>query len=439
MPASDTTTITIIKETASLTQKGFGTLLIAAYHTVFANRVKLYTSLKEMTDDGFVATDPAYLAASALLSQNPNVKNFKVGRRDSAPTQAHTLTVTAAKEIDYTVTINGTAFTYTGQPADAVEDIGAGLVAAINGGSEPVTAADNLDGTFDLTADVAGALYTLAVSDEAKEGLLEVQNTTTDPGLAADLTAMETEDDEWYGFVIDSQSQAEIEVAATWAEARVKLFGAGTADSEVLDSGVTDDVASNLKTSTYNRSFLFWHAKAEDYIAAAMFGDLFPRTPGSMTAAHKILESVAIDKLTGAQQSALEGKNCNYYVAQHGRGNTFWGYAASGEWIDTTHGDDETQSLLEVGIFGLLAANDKVPFTNQGAGAVGGVIEGVLRRKERENFLAPESTVVTVPDVDDDTQVSATDKTNRLLPAVTASAKYAGAIHKVTLEVRLSA
>jgi hypothetical protein len=438
MPASDTTVINIIKETASLTKVGFGTLMIVAYHTKFANRSKSYGSLSELVTDGFAVTDPVYLAAQALLSQNPRVRTFKVGRRALAPTQAHIVTCTAKNSTLYTVKLNGTAFTFTSDANATDEEVAAGLVAAINLGSVPVTAADNLDGTFDLTGDVPGAIYTLEVSDGAMEGLLEVKNTTTDPGIATDLNAIVTEDDAWYGFVLDSNGQAEIEAAAAWAEARIKLFGASTADSDVLDSGASTDVASELAGDELVRTFLWWHAKPEQYIAAAIFGKLFPRIPGSITLAHKQLSGITVDKLTSGQQSTLEDKSANYYISQHGRGNTFWGYTPGGEWVDITHGNDELQSLLEQEIFGYLASNEKVEYTNQGAGGIGGVIEGVLRRKEREKFLVRDSTVVTVPDVDDPAQVSSVDKTNRLLPNVQASARYAGAVHKVNLDVRLS-
>lgn len=438
MPATDTTVINIIKETASLTKVGFGTLLIAAYHKKWPNRVKAYSTLGELTTDGFTPSDPVYRAAQALLSQNPRVRSFKVGRREKAPTQKHLLSFVAKDDTKYTVELNGTAFSFDSDSDATADEIAAGLESAINGGGEDVTATDNNDGTLSLAADNPGELYTLAVYDDAQEGLIDVENTTEDPGLTDDLDAIEAEDGAWYGFVLDSNSHEEIEAAAGWAEARTKLFGASTADSAALSSLSTTDVAADLQSSSYERTHLWWHAKPEEYIAAAVFGKLFPQIPGSMTLAHKQLAGVTVDKLQSVEQAALEAKKCNYYLSQHGRGNTFWGYTPSGEWIDITHGNDELQSLLEIEIYGYLASRDKVEYTNQGAGGIAAVIEGVLRRKEREKFLVRDSSVVTMPDVDDPSQVSSIDKTNRLLPNIQASAKYAGAVHKVTLDVRLS-
>lgn len=73
----------------------------------------------------------------------------------------------------YEITINTTTFSYTSDGTATAEEIVAGLIADIAGGSEPVTTVDNLDGTgriyatdgrtsFDLTLDINLALDSLA-------------------------------------------------------------------------------------------------------------------------------------------------------------------------------------------------------------------------------------------------------------------------------------
>ena len=54
---------------------------------------------------------------------------------------------------DYDVIINGITFTYTSDGDATAEEIAAGLVGQITAGSEPVTATDNLDGTFTVESD----------------------------------------------------------------------------------------------------------------------------------------------------------------------------------------------------------------------------------------------------------------------------------------------
>lgn len=77
--------------------------------------------------------------------------------------------LTATSGVEYKVTINGTDFTKTAGGGDTVLTIATALVTDINLGSEPVTAVDNNDGTFGLTADkvdTVRTVYILAVSDD---------------------------------------------------------------------------------------------------------------------------------------------------------------------------------------------------------------------------------------------------------------------------------
>lgn len=72
------------------------------------------------------------------------------------------ITVTAANSTLYTVTINGTAFSDTSDADATKAEIVDLLVAAINAGTEPVTAIDGGDDLF-LQADVGGVDFTLTV------------------------------------------------------------------------------------------------------------------------------------------------------------------------------------------------------------------------------------------------------------------------------------
>lgn len=47
-------------------------------------RSRIYASLADMKADGWTTSDVPYLYAASLLSQNPNVQYFVIGRRDSA-------------------------------------------------------------------------------------------------------------------------------------------------------------------------------------------------------------------------------------------------------------------------------------------------------------------------------------------------------------------
>ena len=87
-------TVNIDRNTTTPTQAGFGTPLLLAYFStsIFPERVRTYSTLTGLTDDGFATTSPVYVAASDLLAQNPSPPSFKVGRKALPATQVVTLT-----------------------------------------------------------------------------------------------------------------------------------------------------------------------------------------------------------------------------------------------------------------------------------------------------------------------------------------------------------
>jgi len=76
--------------------------------------------------------------------------------------QVDEITITVANNTSYTITINGTNFTYTSD-ADATNDeIVSGLISTINGGNEPITASGTT--TVIITANEAGIPFSISVS-----------------------------------------------------------------------------------------------------------------------------------------------------------------------------------------------------------------------------------------------------------------------------------
>ncbi|GAG04117.1 unnamed protein product, partial [marine sediment metagenome] len=167
-------TVQIDRTTTTPTAAGFGTPLIAAYFptSIFAERVKSYSSLTEMVTDGFIAADPAYLAASDCWAQNPSPPVIKIGRRALAPQQTQTITPT-----DLTVgSVHAVSVTGYGDAAFASR------VAVTDTASYTVvtsdTATDICDGLrSDLTptgdySEGGTATLTLAADNSTMDGML---------------------------------------------------------------------------------------------------------------------------------------------------------------------------------------------------------------------------------------------------------------------------
>ena len=129
----DLVNVSITSQTRTVSRQGFGTPLIAAYHTRWADRVRSYTSLSAMRTDGFKTSDPVYKIAAAVFAQSPAPKRVRIGRRASAFTQVVDLTPTTPGNLEvFTVEVSGLAATFTADASATLAEACTGVAAAIN-------------------------------------------------------------------------------------------------------------------------------------------------------------------------------------------------------------------------------------------------------------------------------------------------------------------
>lgn len=413
------------------TRAGFGTPLILTYHTVFAEKWRVYTSLAAMTADGFTSTSSAYRMAQALTDQNPSVRSWIVGRKDTAPVFTQDVTITSAVEgahvrfkiidsagvvqqIDHTI---GAAATTT-TVATAVEL----LVEAIAGVTSTSAAA-----VVTVGADTAGF----------KPYIYDVENcyvveTTADSDYDDELSALELLDNSWYFVLTDSESKANVDKVAAWVLSRTKLYFVSTQSGAELAG--TGTLGFDLKALTNGRTVLIYGFNAHEHIGARWVGAGAPEDPGSITWALKALRGATAKDLTPTQETNLEADNINHYQSIAGLGSTRPGKVASGEWIDVVHGIDAMTAAIQEAVWTVMANAKKIPFTEAGLDLIASAILGAMKRFEGSNenpgLLVPGSSQVTMPNIDD---ISETDKRNRRLTGVSFYAKFAGAVHFVEI------
>lgn len=105
------------------------------------------------------------IPAGSLASVLPTNTRFELQEEVTLDT-ASVSEVEATSDADdgtYTITINGTAFSYAAS-GDTAAEIVAELFALVDAGSEPVTMVDNADGTFSISADDPETEFTLSVT-----------------------------------------------------------------------------------------------------------------------------------------------------------------------------------------------------------------------------------------------------------------------------------
>lgn len=433
MPLSDIVTIQITLQTLGSERPGFGVALIlgevsGAVAALFTDRtvVVTRTSFAEtLTALGFLATDQIYLGVQQFFSQNPTATSAIVGRRATPTAQVVNVLVSDNTDGAYVVTINGTDYTYnaSGETTTQIRD---GLLTQI--ADAAVSDATGAGDSIDLTANEAGVPFTVALTSPAS-GLSQT-TTTPNSGIGEDLAAISAENDDWYCVIETSRSAGVIETCAAVVEAYSpkRIFMAQSNDAAILDPGDATDIGSILQAANYTRTGLWYHDDDTEFADATAAGDSLPTDPGSITWNNREINAITPPTLSANDISALQAKSVNYLERIAGRNVTRGGVMASGEFIDVIRGIDWFEANLSADVFDLLVEEDKVPYTDEGAQTLKGVVDGRGQNAITQGIFSTFTS--TVPEVAD---IADSEKAIRNFPDVDFEATLQGAIHTVQI------
>ncbi len=428
MAITDVVNVVITRQTQAVSQKGFGVMLFLGLNKVFNERLRFYASVKELLNDGFLVTAPEVAAATAAFAQHPSPEKIAIGRQQADRAVIDVAVVQDATS--YQVTINSINFIFTSGTGTTNLLIAAGLVAAINAGSQTVIATDNNDGSFHIDPTVSQTSYSLFVDAKLSVTL------TPSESLTAALNAIRNENDDWYGLAAYTHVTTDILEIAAYVEATnnegAKLYGVSSQDPAVLMTATTD-IASLLQAANYARTWLLYNGNADElFPECSWFGKMLPTDPGSQTWKFKTLNGQIADRLTSTQKTNALNKNANIYIEIGGIDVTENGTVADDEFIDVIVGVDWLTSRLEERIFALLAKSGKVPYTDAGVALIENEIQAQLKAGVTANFLAADpAPQVNVPQVKD---INPVDKSHRYLPGINFTTVLAGAIHSISIQ-----
>lgn len=432
MPSINEVVTTVVSiQDAAVSQDGFGTAMVAAYHNFWPERVRTFSDPSDLLVAPYnvPSVHPVYQMSAALKRQKPSVTNFKIGKRLGTATQVVVATPVAPAVGDvFTLSINGVNYSATAAASPTVTTVSTALATAITGAAG-VTAVGSASGVT-ITSSVPGARNRI----EPVTANLSFKETTANPatGIDVDLAAIRAYDSDWYGLAIDSNGGPEILLAAAWAETQKVLFFPTLADTEAGNAAVTNDVASQLRTAGYQRTIPTYHTRPQSQHAGASWaGRMLPKAPGSANWANMTL--VGVDKLNldDGFRAALRGKNCNFYVDVKGVGFTLDGRASGGRFADITHGNDWMESRLQERIVAMLANNDKIPYTDKGLELIRGqILAQILEGIRAEVIDGDQPYSASVPTL-------ATTNSSDRVARVVSGAKYSyvlqGAVNKVLI------
>jgi hypothetical protein len=154
---NDIVQVNITRETAKITQAGFGTALIFGEHVVFPERYRTYNSMEAVEAD-FGANTEQYKAALALFSQELSPERVVIGDRDTAMLLADELSAMQAAYGDWYALI----LTRRGNAADELLDIAAAAEWIEARSKIFIACIDQASLLTDVDTDIASALQAAA-------------------------------------------------------------------------------------------------------------------------------------------------------------------------------------------------------------------------------------------------------------------------------------
>lgn len=466
MALSDIVNVVITTQNPGITQAGFGIPLVTSHTATWAERTRTYNNIAGVVGD-FAATTAEYQAANAFFAQSPSPPTIMIGRCANKPTQIFNIaiaTVISVAGTNYKVRINdmssgsagaaaGVTATFTTVGADTNDSIATGIQGAITAlAIAGVTA--TLSGsvgskivvvTMTLAKFIGIEVYDILAGGVG--GLLSLSEVTADPGITADLTAINNESVAWYGLNTLFRSSAIIAAAAAWVETNTKLFLPATSDTLVATQalGVGSDVAQTLKASARFRTGVFFHPRNDEFADCAQMARFFPLNPGSENWRLKTLSGPSPANLTSTQVTNLNAKYCNFYYLLGGvnaiGGN---GKVSANEYIDVIRFRDWWVAGVQGRLVNLELQANKIPYTDAGIALIeaevraqntAGIAAGGISATAIPTGYTTPGPVVTVPLV---ANVSPSDKQNRVLNNVNTAWVLAGAINAMTINAQIT-
>lgn len=412
----------ISRETAQIDTASFDIPAILATFTNFSERTRTYTSIEGVADD-FASTTNVYKMASALFGQTLKPTSIVVGRRQVDGVDGSVATV--SNNTAYSVTINGTVFSFTSDGTATAAEIVAGLKAAFDVAPvSGITFTDNLDGTFEVDVVTPGTAWSIVASTN----LTLVNKTPTETWTEA-LEAMIDSNNVWYALTCESHVKADILELAAAIQARRKIYGTSTQDADVVTAATTD-VATALADANYDRTFITYLPTANaEFPECAWIGGQLPEVPGSNTWNFKSAVGPTVSSLTDTQIVNLRAKKCNFYTRVSGAEIFQDGVVSSGEFIDVMIFIDWVYARLQEAIFFRLINSKKIPFTRVGATIIENEIRTVLTQGVTNGGIAP-NPAFTV-EAPDPLAIPAAQRAQRTMGDFRFNFRLAGAVHKV--------
>jgi hypothetical protein len=484
--------VNVVLSPLAAQRRSFGVLCVAGNSAGNPNqisnseRIRFYTDMTGVGQD-FLTTAPEYTAAGLYFSQTPKPEKIAIGRWASAA-YAATLTggaLTAAEQTlanwtsitagAFNITINGTPSTITGvnfSTATSLSGAGTSVMSLLDTALTNATVSFS-NGSFVLTSTTTGAASTITygtgtgtLPNDLSLRFKFTQATALAIGQGAIAetpavcaTSLMNASGAWYGLMFASLtaiSDAEYNAVSAVIQPATpsRIFGITSGGAGLIDSTVTNDIASTSKASGYTRTLVQY--SLNPYAAASLFGKAlsvnYNANRSTINLMYKQQPGVTPEGLSETQAGTLKTKRCNVFAKYNNDTSIIqYGVMSAESYIDERTGLDWFSDALQNAEYNLLyQSKRKIPQTDAGqhqlvtvAAAVcqEAVFNGLVApgqwnadgfgQLERGDFLSEGYYIFTAPMASQDQSI----REARVAPPITIALKLAGAINEIDITV----
>lgn len=325
-------------------------------------RLRQYASQTAMVADGFLVTDPEYIAAGLYFAQVPAPQFVWIGRQDLTSIAAFNISAAGTNYLvgDIITVIQGGAS--NGQ-----------LKVTSIGGGGAVTGLALITGSQGTGYSIASGLATSGGSGSG----LTVNITAIGDSFLQAVQACALTNQNWYGFTCLGAVFADHQALASYSNSNflTALYFGTTSDVAVLN-GAAGNIALTLQAAKY-KAFMIYSstqggaAPNNAYAAAGVLGLFCGLNTGLAASAFtlnlKAVSGVTPEALTQTQYISITGANCNV-SASFGPyvGYLSTGILESGDFADQVLYRATLVNLIQINLMNLLVSSPKVPQTDAG-------------------------------------------------------------------------
>ncbi len=469
--------------------RNFGALLILGSSDVIDTneRIRQYSDLDGVAED-FGTSAAEYLAADLFFSQSPQPSILYLGRWAQTASSGRLnggVLSDAQQDISiFTGITNGSLKIDIDGATKTLSALSFASVTNLNGVASIIDTAltgasvvwDSVSQRFVIQSDSTGATSTVGYASATGSGtdisaLLNLVTGVASPpvaGIAAEtlLAAVQAFADmsnDWYGLTVATATPPanadHLAVAAFIEGASAShLYGVTITNPSVLDTAVTNDLASQLKALGYKRTFT-QYSSSSAYAVASLYGRAFTvdfeANNTTITLKFKQEPGVVAETITESQAAALKAKNCNVFVNYNNDTAIIQeGVMSNGYFFDEVHGTDWLQNAVQTDVYNLLYQSaTKIPQTDDGTHLIVTAIEATMARAVNNGLVAPgvwnaggfgqlkqgdtltKGFYVFAPLVASQSQ---SDREARKSVPIQVAAKLAGAVHSVDCIININ-